>query len=112
MNKVFFCSLLALSAFLLVSQATTVEARCHHRSSHVQVGVGLGAAVVAPGPYVARRYVRPMPQQVYVAAPGPYYNPVYIYQAPVYVEEVYVAPPCRQIGLGLGGLSFSWNFFR
>lgn len=114
MKKTLFCSFVALTAAVLLFQSAPVEARCHHhRGSHVQVGVGLGlgATVGAPA-YVARRYVQPIPQQVYVAPAYPYYAPVYVYPAPAYVEEVYVAPPCRRVGLGLAGLSFSWNFFR
>lgn len=116
LNKTLFCSIFALSAIFLVFQGTSLEARCHHRGSRVQVGVGLGT-VVAPEAYVARRYVRPVQTQVYVATPGPYYGAVYVPQAPapvpVYVEEeVYVVRPYRPVGIGFGGLSFSWNFFR
>lgn len=112
MKKTILCSFFALTAALIFLQSSPLEARCHQRSSHVQVGVGVGANIGVRDAYVARRCVRPMPQQVYVAAPGPYYSPVYVYPAQAYVEEVYVAPPRRQVGLGLGGLSFSWNFFR
>lgn len=111
MKKTIFCLFFVLAAVLFL-QSSPLEARHHHRSSHVQVGVGMGANIGIRDAYVARRYVRPVAQQVYVAAPGAYYTPVYVYPTQAYVEEVYVAPPARQVGLGIGGLSFSWNFFR
>lgn len=114
MNKVFFCSLFSIMAVLLLAQSTPLEARHHHcRSSHVQVGVG--ANMVARDAYVARRYVRPVvASRPVIVAQDPYcYSPVYAYApayaAPVYVEEVYVAPRPRPVTFG--GLSFSFNLF-
>lgn len=113
MNKIFFCSLFSIMAILLFIQSAPLEARHHHsRGGHVQVGVG--ANVVARDAYVARRYVRPVVATPVIVSHDPYYSPVYVYAppayaAPVYVEEVHVAPRCRP--MTFGGLSFFLNLF-
>lgn len=106
MKKTILCSVFVLMALMFIQEAP-LEARGHHRSSHVQVGIG--AQIGVRDAYVARRYVRPVAQRVYVA-PGPYYAPAYVYPVQAYVEDVYVAPAPRP--LTFGGLSFSWNFFK
>lgn len=110
-KKTFFLSLLTLTAVLLFT--SQLEARGHCRSrTNVQLNVGCGYR--CNDAYVIRQYTRPVvvPTAVYVPQPAysPYYGPVYAYPAPAYVKEVYVAPTPRPIGLG--GLSFSWNFFN
>ena len=91
-KKTFFLSLLGLIAFLLFAQTPQAEARGHCRSStslHVNVGTAYNNNCVT------RRYVRPVVVPTTVYAQPCYYNPyapVYTYQAPVYVEEVYAAP--------------------
>ena len=112
-RKTFFLSLLALTATLLFTQVSQAEARSHSRSrTSVQLNVGTGYR--CNDAYVVRQYARPVVVPAAVYAPqhcySPYYAPVYACQAPVYVEEVYVAPAPRPIGFG--GLSFSWNFFK
>lgn len=112
MKKTIFYTIFTLTALLLFSQSTPLEARPHrhhHRSTHVQVGLGAGFS--ARDTYVARRYVRPAVQPVYMV-PTTYPTPVYVYTAPVYVEEVYLAPAPAYRPLTFGGLSFSWNFFK
>lgn len=113
MKKTIFYTLFSLTALLLLAQSSSLEARPHrhhHRSTHVQVGIGAGFS--ARETYVARRYVRPAVQPVYVV-PTPYPAAAYAYTAPVYVEEVYLAPaPTYRPLLNFGGLSFSWNFFK
>ena len=118
MNKTFFCSVLAVATLLLTVQSINVEARgyCHHPRSSVRVSVG--AFAPARPVYIASPYA-PVPPPVVYAAPV-YAAPVYVnpypvvYAAPVpapmYVEEVYMAPRPRPAPFS--GLSFSWNFFR
>jgi hypothetical protein len=115
-KKTFFLSLLAFTGFLLFTQTPQAEARSHSRSTNVQLNVNAGYRNDA---YVTRRYARPViiapaaPVYMAPAFHGPCYTPVYAYPAPTIVEEVYVAPAPRSFfGLGLGGLSFSWNFFK
>jgi len=116
MKNTFFLSLLALTAFLLFAQTPQAEARGHHKCTHVQMNVDAGYRNDA---VVTRRYARPVvvatPVPVYPVRTvyAPCYTPVYAYPAPTIVEEVYVRPAPRSFfGLGLGGLSFSWNFFK
>lgn len=120
MNKLFFCSIFTIMAVMLFA-GSPLEARHHrHCEGHVQVGVRANA--VAGDSYVARRYIRPaVYRPVIVAqetrpiiitqeAPAPVYvysAPTYV--APVYVEEVHVAPRARP--LTFGGLSFFLNLF-
>lgn len=120
MKKTFLFSLLTLTAFLMFAHVPTAEAR-GHRSTRVQVNVGncyscRDAYVMRsmrPAPMVYAQpmaYAQPIAYaQPVMVQPAPYYAPVYAYQ-PVVMEEVYVAPAPRTVGLG--GLSFSWNFFR
>lgn len=110
-RQTFFFSLLVITAGLLFMQTTQAEARSHSRSRssvHVNVGTRCNDA------YIVRRYAHPVavPTVIYAAQPiyNPYFTPVYAYQAPVYMEEVYSVPSQRSIGFG--GLSFSWNFFK
>lgn len=111
-KKTFSFSLLALTAILFLTSIPQAEARSHCRSCtnfHVSVGSAYNEAPVA------RRYVRPVAVPVVPVYPqpalyAPVYAPVYAYPAPTYVEEVYVTPAPRRIGLG--GFSFSWNFFK
>jgi len=111
MKKSFFFSLAALTAVLLFTQIPSAEAR-HRNNTRVQLNV----ANVYPGcdACVVRRSPRPMVVAAPVYAPGPVYAyrpycaPVYAYPAPVYVEEVYMAPRPSIFS----GLSFSWNFGR
>lgn len=114
MKKISLFTVAALAAILMFVEMPSAEAR-GHRGSHVSVGVGVSQVYAAPT--VVRRYARPVVMApVFTPPPSYYYNPyetyyapVYVQHAPVYVEEVYVAPrPC----FGLGGLSFSWNWFR
>lgn len=111
MKKTFFCSLLALTAILLFSNIPSAEARghCHHRHCGVgtRVQLNLGNYYNYSDAYVVRRYA-PVYAQPVIVQPAPCYAPIYAYPAPV-VEEVYVARPRP---LTLGGLSFSWNFFK
>ncbi len=110
MKKAVFRSIFVVAVLLLFVQSVSLEARAHHhhRSTRVEVGIGAGAGI--RDAYVARRYVRPVVQPVYVM-PTHYPAPAYIYTAPVYVEDVYVARPvCSPFSFG--GLSLSWNFFK
>jgi hypothetical protein len=117
MKKITFFSIAALTAVLMFTQIPSAEARgC--RSTRVSVNVGNAFA----GPTMVRRVARPvMVAPVFTPPPSYYYNPytacytpVYaapapVYMAaPVYVEEVYVAPRPSLFT----GLSFSWNLFR
>lgn len=125
-KNTFILCLLVFTAIFTFAQVTKAEARGHCSSStNVQVGVGVGSRV-CNDTYVTRRYARPVvvPATVYVQQPQPYYvqqrRPYYVqqyatvhaYPAPTYVEEVYVVPAPRPAFFGLGGLSFSWNFFN
>jgi len=110
-KKTIFLSFAVLTAVLLFAKPAQAEAKSHcRRSTSVQLNVGQ----THRDAYVVRRCARPVaiPTAVYVPEYRalPYYTPVYAYPAPVYVEEVYVAPTPRPIGFG--GLSFSWNFFK
>ncbi|MEI8366287.1 MAG: hypothetical protein WCF65_07690 [Parachlamydiaceae bacterium] len=111
MKKSFLFTLVVLTATLLVTQQSTVEARHHSRSTSVHVGVG--TAYASRNMYIVRQAPRPiMVTPIYAPVPyyyAPYGAPVYAYPSPVYVEEVYVQRPPS---IGLAGLSFSWNFFR
>lgn len=108
MKKTFFYSLLLLTAVMLFAQIPSAEARGHRRTN-VQLNIGTGCYGCRDA-YVVRRYAPPVYAQPVFVQPAPYYAPVYAYPAPVpVVEEVYVARP-RPVALG--GLSFSWNFFR
>jgi len=116
-KNTFILNLLVFIAFFTFVQTSQAEARNHCRSStHVQVGVSAGRT--HNDAYMTRRYAQPVvvpAAPVYAAQPyyGPQYAPVvYAYPAPVYVEEVYVVPAHRPAFFGLGGLSFSWNFFK
>lgn len=109
-KKIVFLSFAVLTAVLLFTQPAQAEAKSHcRRSTNVQLNVG---QTYRNDAYVVRRCARPVavPTAVYVPEYRalPYYAPVYAYPAPVYVEEMYVAP--RPVGFG--GLSFSWNFFK
>lgn len=111
-KKIIFLSFAVLTAILLFAKPAQADAKSHcRRSTSVQLNVG---NTYRENAFVTRRYARPVviPTQVYVPAYSsyPYYVPTYAYPAPVYVEEVYVAPAPRTIGFG--GLSFSWNFFK
>lgn len=111
MKKTFFYSLLALTAVMLFAHAPSAEARGHHRSgTRVQVNVGNDYGCCRDA-YVVRRYAPAVYAQPVIVQQAQYYTPVYAYQ-PAYVEEVYVAPAPRVRPFALGGLSFSWNFFR
>ena len=119
MIKKTFLSLLALTAVLTFAQSSQLEARNHHHCrscSSTSLRVNVGTAI--NDRYVTtRRFAQPVIVAAPVYAPQPYYPvyppvyaPVYSYQVPTYVEEVYVERAPRMIGLG--GLSFSWNFFK
>lgn len=114
MKKTFLYSLLVLTAVMLFADIPSAEARGHRRSN-TNVQVNVGNCYDCNDAYVVRRYARPAPvyvQPVYVqpAYYAPAYAPAYAYAPPAYMEEVYVAPVRRPFALG--GLSFSWNFFR
>ena len=103
MKKIMLGTIAALGALLCFS-STPVEAGYHHRCCGPRVQVSLNNSFgVARDTYVVRRYARP------IAAPVVYVQeaqaPVYVYQAPVYVEDVYVARRPASFGL-----SFSWLF--
>ncbi|HEV8051723.1 MAG TPA: hypothetical protein VGP47_04445 [Parachlamydiaceae bacterium] len=108
---------------MLFANTTQAEARYHCRSN---VGLNVNVGTRSSDTYVTRHYARQVVVPTTVVVPQgyytPHYAPVYYQSAPVYYqaapvvpayyEEVYVAPaPCR-MGIGFGGLSFSWNFFR
>ena len=110
MKKNIFYPLLALTALVMITCSSPVEAG----RTHVQVNVG--NRFPQREVYVVQTPVIAAP--VYIQQPGfydqygRYYPPVYVAaQRPVqYVEQVYVAPVCRPPAFG--GLSFSWNLFR
>lgn len=117
MKKISIFSVAALTAILMFTQIPSAEARGHTR---VQVGMGVGS--VYSTRTVVRQYSRPVALAPVFTHPPSYYYcpqrgcymqvpvmqaPVYV-PAPVYVEEVYAAPS----PIGLGGLSFSWSWFK
>lgn len=108
----------ALTFLFIVGLTTQAEARHHCRkSTNIQLNVGAGYRTNTYVTRYSRPVILPAPVPVVpVYAPPAYYGPyapVVAYPAPAYVEEVYVTPPPRSsFGLGLGGLSFSWNFFK
>ncbi len=119
--KIKFIYLLSIASVLLSTQFVSAEARnCghKHRRSNVQVSVSAAAAPT----YVVQRRFQPV-QPVYVYE-TPYQYPNYVVAnaapavlyapAPVVYEQVYVerARPSFFSGFALGGLAFSWNFFR
>lgn len=120
-----FLGLFAITCLCLIGMTTQVEARHHHcrKSSNIQFNVGVGQR--AQQPHVIRYiHTRPvilpapvLPTYPTSYYPTSYYPPVVVYTAPTptyveeVVEEVYVKPAPRPF-LGLGGLSFSWNFFK
>jgi hypothetical protein len=122
MKKTFFYSIFVLVGALSMAYTSSVEARHHHRSTHIQVGIDGGA--YNHDSYMVRQYTAPAPVIVqpavqYYAQPGvvytsipptqviTYQTPMMAYPAPMYVEQVYVSRPRINTGL-----SFSWNFFR
>lgn len=107
MKKTFFCSLLALTAIMLFAHVPSAEARRHSRTS-VQLNLG---NYYGGDAYIVRRPAPVVYAQPVIVQPAPYCPPVYAYQ-PTYVEEVRVVPGYRPRPFALGGLSFSWNFFR
>lgn len=113
LRKTFFLSIFALTALLLFAQTSQVEARRHHRS---QTGLRVNVGTACSDTRVVRRYASPVivPSTVYVPQNSVVYVPqttyVPCYQQPVYLEEVYVERTPRYFGLG--GFSFSWNFFN
>lgn len=123
MRQAFFYSLLTLAAVVAFVQPTTAEARGHHRGhcrgTSFQFNVG-AVAVPRNETYIVRRYQHVVPGTI-VAVPattviapgcyGPYCPPpAVIYPAPAYVEQVYVQPAPRPVGLS--GFSFGLGFFK
>jgi hypothetical protein len=127
MKKSFVIMLFAMTAMLIFAQNNSAEAREHRNRSRTSVSVNFGNYYGGRDAYVVRRYARPAQVMyttpVYVSSTPTYYStptyaapvyvqsaPVYVQSAPTYVEEVRVAPAIRPFALG--GLSFSWNFFK